>query len=123
MWSLTAAAFASSELAGLLCRVIAFDERTMRGRVHAQRVLKKWRTPDTIVVVGLVGIQTNMFPRARELALEFKAAGAGVRMGGFPNNRSIPNLLYVAGHPHRPRPLLPSPPIAQPLHTSARAFS
>src|SRR5262245_17908893 len=27
MWSLTEAAFASSELARLLCRVIAFDER------------------------------------------------------------------------------------------------
>src|SRR5246127_5178277 len=35
MWSLTEAAFASSELAGLLCRVIAFDERTMRGGVNA----------------------------------------------------------------------------------------
>jgi hypothetical protein len=31
MWSLTEAAFASSELAGLLCRAIAFNEKTMRG--------------------------------------------------------------------------------------------
>src|SRR5260370_26545480 len=97
MWSLTEAAFASSELAGLLCRVIAFDERTMRGRVHAQRVLKKWRTPDTLVVVGLVGIQTNMFPRARELALEFKTAGGvGVR-GGFHLRGAISHLPAGGG--------------------------
>jgi hypothetical protein len=72
MWSLTEAAFASSELAGLLCRVIAFDERTMRGGVNSLQVMKKLSVPDTRVVVGLVGVQTNMFPRARQLALEFK---------------------------------------------------
>src|SRR5262244_695744 len=31
MWSLTEAAFASAELSGLRCQVIAFDERIMRG--------------------------------------------------------------------------------------------
>src|SRR6476646_3783011 len=82
MWSLTEAAFASSELAGLLCQVIAFNERTMRGGVNALQVMRKHFTPDTKVVVGLVGIQTNMFPRARQLALEFKAQGATVVMGG-----------------------------------------
>src|SRR6059036_3765196 len=61
MWSLTEAAFASSELAGLLCRVIAFDERTLRGGVNALQVMKKLSAPDTRVVVGLVGVQTNMF--------------------------------------------------------------
>src|SRR5947199_1103869 len=70
MWSLTEAAFASPELAGLVCRGIAFDERTMRGGLNAQRVMKKLSAPDTVVAVGLVGIQTNMFPRARQLALD-----------------------------------------------------
>src|SRR2546426_10885348 len=69
MWSLTEAAFASSELSGLRCQVIAFDERTMRGGVNALRVMKKYSAPDTRVVVRLVGVQTNMFPRARQLAL------------------------------------------------------
>src|SRR3989442_3841520 len=91
MWSLTEAAFASSALAGLLCRVIAFDERTMRGGVNALRVMKE-HAPDGRVVVGLVGIQTNMFPRARQLALEFKAQGATVVMGGFHISGSITML-------------------------------
>jgi hypothetical protein len=43
--------------------------------VNALQVMRKHSTPDTKVVVGLVGIQTNMFPRARQLALEFKAQG------------------------------------------------
>src|SRR5213594_3666610 len=108
MWSLTEAAFASFELAGLLCRVIAFDARTMRGRVDARRVLKKWRTPDTIVVVGLVGIQTKLFPRARQLALEFKAAGAVVVMGGFHIRGSI-TMLLDGGDPKVPCPhIMPS---------------
>src|SRR5438034_9001451 len=76
MWSLTEAAFASSELAGLLCRVIAFNERTMRGGVNASQVMKKRSAPDASVVVGLVGIQTNMFRRARQVAMEFKPQGA-----------------------------------------------
>src|SRR2546426_1880807 len=64
MWSLTEAAFTSSALARFFCRVIAFDERTMRGGVNALQVMKKLSAPDTRVVVGLVGVQTNMFPRA-----------------------------------------------------------
>src|SRR5207237_4629740 len=77
------------ELAGLRCRVIAFDERTMRGGVNAQRVMKEYSAPDTRVVVGLVGVQTNMFPRAQQLALEFQRQGATVVMGGFHISGSI----------------------------------
>src|SRR5947208_6699646 len=71
MWSLTEAAFASPELAGLRCRAIAFDERTMRGPVDARRIMKTFGAPDTKVVIGLVGVQTNMFVRARQLAMDF----------------------------------------------------
>ena len=92
MWSLTEAAFASSELAGLHCRAIAFDERTMRGGVNAVQVMKKFSAPGTRVVVGLVGVQTNMFPRARQVALEFKAQGATVVIGGFHISGSITML-------------------------------
>src|SRR5437667_10342418 len=95
MWSLTEAAFGSLELAGLLCRVIAFNERTMRGGVNALQVMKKHSAPDTRVVVGLVGIQTNMFPRARQVALEFKAQGATVVMEGFHISGYITRLHEV----------------------------
>jgi len=104
MWSLTQAAFASSQLAGLLCRAIAINERTARGGVNALRIMKEHSAPDTRVVVGLVGIQTNMFARARQLALEFKAQGATVVMGGFHISGSITML-----HDQNPDPKIPSP--------------
>jgi len=113
LWSLTEAAFGSSELAGLSCHAIAFDERTMRGRVDAERVMKKWGTPGTAVVVGLVGIQTNMFPRARQLALEFKAQGAAVIMGGFHISGSITMLHDGNGEPNIPCPRVMPPECAE----------
>ena len=113
MWSLTEAAFASSELAGLLCRVIAFNERTMRGGVNALQVMKKHSAPDTRVVVGLVGIQTNMFPRARQLALEFKAQGATVVMGGFHISGSITMLHDGKGDSKIPCPHVMPPECAE----------
>ncbi len=113
MWSLTEAAFASSELAGLLCRVIAFNERTMRGGVNASQVMKKRSAPDTRVVVGLVGIQTNMFPRARQVALEFKAQGATVVMGGFHISGSITMLHDGNGDSNIPCPRVMPPECAE----------
>jgi radical SAM superfamily enzyme YgiQ (UPF0313 family) len=38
---------------------------------------------DAQVIVGLVGVQTNQFPRAADLAREFRRAGVGVLIGGF----------------------------------------
>ena len=35
------------------------------------------------VIVGLVGVQTNQFPRAADLAREFRRAGVTVMIGGF----------------------------------------
>ena len=113
MWSLTEAAFASSELSGLLCQVIAFDERTMRGGVNALRVMKQRSAPDTRVVVGLVGIQTNMFPQARQVALEFKAHGATVAMGGFHTSGSITILHDGNGNSKIPCPRVMPPECAE----------
>jgi radical SAM superfamily enzyme YgiQ (UPF0313 family) len=41
------------------------------------------------VLVGLAGVQTNQYPRGRDLALQFKRAGCPVLFGGF----------HVSGHP------------------------
>ena len=109
MWSLTEAAFTSSELAELQCRVIAFNERTMRGGVKAAQVMKRLSAPDTRVVVGLVGIQTNMFPRARQVALEFKELGAKVVMGGFHISGSITMLHDGNGDSKIPCPRVMPP--------------
>jgi radical SAM superfamily enzyme YgiQ (UPF0313 family) len=41
------------------------------------------------VLVGLAGVQTNQYPRGRDLALQFRRAGFPVLFGGF----------HVSGHP------------------------
>jgi radical SAM superfamily enzyme YgiQ (UPF0313 family) len=109
MWSLTKAAFEKPELENVHCQVIAFDERIRRGPVKARQIMKTYGGPDTSVVVGLVGVQTNMFPRARQLALEFKAAGATVVMGGFHISGSITMLHDGNGEASIPCPRVMPP--------------
>jgi radical SAM superfamily enzyme YgiQ (UPF0313 family) len=40
------------------------------------------------LIIGLAGVQTNQYPRARDIGLQFKQRGAPVLMGGF----------HVSGH-------------------------
>lgn len=51
--------------------------------VVPERVMRRWSRPDVPTLVGLVGVQTNQFPRAVDLARRFKAMGAMVIIGGF----------------------------------------
>ncbi|MDR2346079.1 MAG: radical SAM protein [Planctomycetaceae bacterium] len=39
--------------------------------------------PETKVVVGIVGVQSNQFPRASDIALRFRKLGLDVMIGGF----------------------------------------
>ena len=41
------------------------------------------RRKDTKVIVCLVGVQTNQFPRAADIAMNFRKAGISVLIGGF----------------------------------------
>ena len=93
MWSLTQAAFRTEELKGIVCEAVAFDETTRQGRVEPRRIMEEYAAPDTKVVVGFVGVQTNMFPRACDLAREFKRLGATAIIGGFHVSGSITMLL------------------------------
>jgi len=93
MWSLTRAAFASPELNGIVCNVVAFDETTRWGRVDAWEIMQRYGAPETKVVVGFVGVQTNMFPRACDLASKFTRLGATVVIGGFHVSGSITMML------------------------------
>ncbi len=52
-------------------------------RVPLARLARENRRKDTQVVVGLVGVQSNQFARAADLALELRAAGVPVLIGGF----------------------------------------
>lgn len=61
--------------------VDAFDDTVQR--VPIRRIAKINRRSDTTVVVGFVGVQTNQFTRASDLALELREAGVQVMIGGF----------------------------------------
>jgi hypothetical protein len=57
----------------------ALDETNTRIRIAA---LARW-VKRTGGIVGLVGVQSNQFPRALDLAKEFIARGVRVAIGGF----------------------------------------
>ena len=52
-------------------------------RIPIRKIARLNRRPDTTVVVGFAGVQTNQFPRAADLALELRAHGVQVMIGGF----------------------------------------
>lgn len=52
-------------------------------RVPIERVCRSQRDERVKTIVGLVGVQTNQFPRAADLARTFRRAGLTVMIGGF----------------------------------------
>ncbi|MGL4942925.1 MAG: B12-binding domain-containing radical SAM protein [Thermoguttaceae bacterium] len=52
-------------------------------RVPFERIVKLHKRSDTRVVVGFVGVQTNQFPRAVDLARQFRQHAIPVLIGGF----------------------------------------
>jgi hypothetical protein len=80
--SLTRAVADSAALGpGVKVTVDTYDDTVQR--VPIQRIAQITRRPDTRVVVGFVGVQTNQFARASDLALQLRAEGVQVMIGGF----------------------------------------
>ena len=79
--SLTEDVIRSGELGPIDVRVEVIDE--IVSRVDPPALGRRHRRNGTKVVVGLVGVQTNQFPRAQDLARQFKAQGFDVIVGGF----------------------------------------
>jgi radical SAM superfamily enzyme YgiQ (UPF0313 family) len=52
-------------------------------KIPYRRILRSHRPPRRRTVVALVGVQSNQFPRAADLALRFRRAGLPVLIGGF----------------------------------------
>lgn len=52
-------------------------------KVPVREIVSVNRQKGTKAVVCLVGVQSNQFPRARDLALSFRKAGVDVLIGGF----------------------------------------
>jgi hypothetical protein len=52
-------------------------------RVDVPALLARLRSHDNFGLIGLVGVQSNQYPRALDIARPFRAAGIQVAMGGF----------------------------------------
>ena len=67
---------------GLEVRTTVLDETVQR--IPVQRIIRRAaRQRDTRTVIALAGVQTNQFPRAHDLALQFRDGGLPVMIGGF----------------------------------------
>lgn len=81
LYSLTEDAIQQDRFAGVKIKVEALDEIVTR--VDPKQLGRKFNRPGTKTVVALVGVQTNQYPRAQDLARQFKAEGFEVMIGGF----------------------------------------
>jgi len=62
-------------------RITAWDETNKR--IVPAHIIKRIRAAGGHGLVGLVGVQSNQFPRAMDLARPLRAAGISVCIGGF----------------------------------------
>ena len=61
--------------------IVAIDETNTRVRVD--RIIKEMRANDNFGFVGLVGVQSNQYPRSLHIAKPLREAGIAVIIGGF----------------------------------------
>jgi hypothetical protein len=61
--------------------VVAIDETNTR--VQIDRIVAEMRANDNFGFVGLVGVQSNQYPRSLHIAKPLRAAGIPVIIGGF----------------------------------------
>ena len=52
-------------------------------RVNIPRLIKRFRKHDNFGLLALVGVQSNQYPRALDIARPFRAAGVPMAIGGF----------------------------------------
>ena len=62
--------------------VIETYDETNR-RVHPKRIIRDLKRRGGRALIGIVGVQSNQYPRSMDLAREFRAAGLQVCIGGF----------------------------------------
>ncbi len=64
-------------------------------KIPVQRIIRTNRPKGSKTIVCLVGVQTNQYPRAADLAMQFRQAGLDVIIGGFHVSGSIAMLHTV----------------------------
>ena len=62
-------------------KITAWDETNTR--IRPEKIIRQIREGGGRALVGLVGVQTNQFPRAVDIARPLRAAGIPVCIGGF----------------------------------------
>ncbi len=70
--------------------VVTFDETAEK--LPVKKIIHWSRRARTKLLVCLVGVQTNQFPRAFDLAKQFRAQGIDVMMGGFHTSGTVSML-------------------------------
>ena len=70
--------------------VTTFDETAEK--IPLKKIIRWSKEPGTTLLVCLVGVQTNQFPRAFDMAKVFRGEGITVIMGGFHTSGTI-NML------------------------------
>ena len=70
--------------------VTTFDETAEK--VPLAKIIRWSKEPGTKLLICLVGVQTNQFPRAMDMAKTFRSEGLTVIMGGFHTSGTI-NML------------------------------
>src|SRR5260370_6172888 len=66
---------------GVAIEVETYDETNRR--VLPRRIIRGLKRRGGRALIGLVGVQSNQFPRSVDLARQFRAAGLQVCIGGF----------------------------------------
>jgi len=81
LYGLTEQARSRRELGDVELKVRAVDE-TVR-KIPLRQIIRSNRPPRQRALACLVGVQSNQFPRAADLALELRRQGVAVMIGGF----------------------------------------
>src|SRR5256885_8958131 len=81
---------------GVDIQLHTYDETNRR--VRPDRIIRMIRKSGGRALIGLVGVQSNQFPRAVDLARPFLAAGLPVCIGGFHVSGCIAMLPELPPH-------------------------
>lgn len=79
--------------AGLQWKTELLDETVQK--IGVEKIIRSSRRSDTKTIICLVGVQSNQFPRASDLALAFRKAGLDVLIGGF----HVSGVLAMSSEP------------------------
>jgi radical SAM superfamily enzyme YgiQ (UPF0313 family) len=79
--SLTKEIIAAKPIPGVEISLESYDDNVQK--IPFEKIARRNRHPETRVIVGIVGVQSNQFPRASDAALRFRELGVNVLIGGF----------------------------------------